>query len=77
MEYQIKYPNIVKPILWDKNVGAHRNWNTLVEMCKGKYIANCEGDDYWSSSEKLQIQIDEMYKFPNIKFEFSFVFSSL
>lgn len=59
-EYQEKYPNIIKLIAWPENVGASKNWATILQTCKGEYIANCEGDDYWIDKTKLQIQIQSM-----------------
>jgi glycosyltransferase involved in cell wall biosynthesis len=58
-EYANRYPDIVKPILHNKNVGGHRN---AYEFCyprlTGKYIAICEGDDFWTDPYKLQKQVD-------------------
>ncbi|GKU31645.1 glycosyltransferase family 2 protein [Clostridium folliculivorans] len=57
-EYQEKYFNIVKPIFRQKNVGATTNYYEVNKMCRGKYIAVLEGDDYWIDENKLQIQVD-------------------
>lgn len=70
IDYAKKYPNIIKPILWDKNVGASKNWITLFEKSKGEYIANCEGDDYWTTTNKLQTQFSQMLKNPLLDFSF-------
>ena len=56
--YQNKYPHIIKLILNDKNVGLRKNNITTWSTCSGKYIALCEGDDYWTDSCKLQKQVD-------------------
>lgn len=56
--YKTKYPTIIKVVAWSKNVGAKKNWLTILQACKGKYIANCEGDDCWIDNLKLQRQID-------------------
>lgn len=62
LEYHKKYPNIVKPILWEQNVGAVKNWITILGSCEGEFIANCEGDDYWTNVNKLQVQKDFLDK---------------
>jgi len=57
-EYHKKYPDIIYPVYWKKNVGANKNANTIRARARGKYIATCEGDDYWCDEDKLQNQID-------------------
>jgi glycosyltransferase involved in cell wall biosynthesis len=57
-EYTSKYPKIFKSTLRKKNIGAIENSVDALRRAKGKYIALCEGDDYWTSSNKLQIQAD-------------------
>ena len=41
-------------------------WNRM--SCRGKYIAFCEGDDYWTDPMKLQMQVDIMEKNPEVGF---------
>ena len=60
-EYEKKYPNIVKPIYETENQWSKHDGSLIRIMdaaCKGKYIAFCEGDDYWIDKYKLQRQID-------------------
>lgn len=57
-EYAKAYPSIIKPILRRKNIGAVANSIGSLKAANGKYIALCEGDDYWTDSEKLQRQVD-------------------
>ncbi|MCG3710616.1 glycosyltransferase [Aliarcobacter butzleri] len=69
-EYKKKYPNIIKLIVSENNVGMHENGKRTIKECKGKYLAICEGDDYWIDKDKLQLQINEMRKYPNIDLSF-------
>ena len=57
-EYVKNYPNIFRPILRKKNIGAQQNFIGALKAAKGKYIALCEGDDYWTDPNKLQLQAD-------------------
>ena len=65
-EYEKKYPDLIKPIYQIDNQyskgGRVGRFNT--ERAKGKYIACCEGDDYWTDPYKLQKQVDYMEKHP-------------
>jgi len=55
-EYIKKYSNIIKLITSEQNVGIQENGKRTMEACRGKYIALCEGDDYWTDTKKLHIQ---------------------
>lgn len=56
--YAEQYPEIIKLIISETNVGAKVNSKRTFEECQGKYIAFCEGDDYWTDPDKLQKQVD-------------------
>lgn len=62
-EYEQKYPDIIKPIYqtenqYSKGVKISSTYN--YPRAQGKYIALCEGDDFWTDKRKLQIQADFM-----------------
>lgn len=57
-KYYKKYPKLLKPILRSVNIGAPQNFIDTISKCTGKYIALCEGDDYWTDPNKLQKQVD-------------------
>ncbi|MAD96964.1 MAG: hypothetical protein CMB99_06515 [Flavobacteriaceae bacterium] len=51
--YEEKYPNI-QIIQRQENVGMLANWFDTIRQADSKYIALCEGDDYWIDERKLQ-----------------------
>jgi len=57
-EYAAKYPDMIYYINRDHNVGYNENEYEAMSAAKGKYIAYCEGDDYWTIPDKLQRQVD-------------------
>ena len=60
-EYEKKYPELIKPEYEVSNqFGTGKVYN--IPRAKGTYIAMCEGDDYWTDSLKLQMQVDYMEK---------------
>lgn len=62
-EYEKKYPDIIKPIIQTENQyskGVEVVYTYNFSRAKGKYIALCEGDDYWTDINKLQKQVDYM-----------------
>ncbi len=63
--YAAKYPDKIKLLSNDKNLGINANAMQLFMNAKGKYIAICEGDDFWVDSEKLQKQVFFMQDNPD------------
>lgn len=60
-EYAEKYPDIIKPIYETENQYSKKDGSLgriMDAACTGKYIAMCEGDDYWTDPLKLQKQVD-------------------
>lgn len=60
LKWQKKFPDIIKVIQREKNIGIQRNYIDSYNHCRGEYIAICEGDDFWCSKHKLQRQVDYM-----------------
>ena len=52
----------IKYFRHQKNIGMIDNGVFAINKCTGKYIAYCEGDDYWTDALKLQKQVDFMEK---------------
>lgn len=57
-KYYKKYPDIIKPIYSEKNKGSMKNFMETLNMVNTKYLAICDGDDYWTDNDKLQKQVD-------------------
>lgn len=70
-EYAEKYPDIIIPIIesenqWSKHDGSlKRIMDCACEESGAKYIAECEGDDYWTDPLKLQKQVDFLESHPD------------
>ncbi len=62
--YKEQHPDVIRLLFHEKNMGLGANWATCVKACKGKYICNCDNDDYWHNEHKLQIQLDYMESHP-------------
>lgn len=57
-EYAERYPELIRLLPTEKNLGMTQNLLRTFNACAGKYIAICEGDDYWTDPCKLQKQVD-------------------
>lgn len=65
-DYVAKYPGIVRLMPKAPNKGLVDNYYDCVLYAKGKYIADCAGDDYWTDDSKLQRQYDILESDPDI-----------
>ncbi len=63
--YAGKYPNVIRALLLEKNLGISRNHEAVRHVCRGKYIAWLDGDDYWRTPLKLQKQVALMEANPH------------
>ena len=61
-----RYPNKITLITSTENVGWRENYRRCVEAARGKYIAFCDGDDYFLDTEHLAMQVATMEENPNI-----------
>lgn len=83
-EFEVKYPNIIKPIYqkenqYSKNINPAMRFN--YNRANSDYLAICEGDDFWTDTNKLQTQIDVLEANPEINmcfhkaFELDYIYS--
>ena len=69
-EYATKYSDKIHYIWSESNVGAIANEIRASKAARGKYVAFCEGDDYWTDPLKLQKQVDFMDAHPEYSVTF-------
>ena len=65
-EYAEKYPDKITLIASTENVGWRANYHRCVEAARGKYIAFCDGDDYWCDPTRLAEQVTLMESNPKV-----------
>lgn len=69
-KYAHNYPNVIRSVLRKHNLGSLENINDALKLATGKYIAICDGDDYWTDSNKLQMQVDFLERHPDYALSF-------
>ena len=63
-QYAEEYPDLIHAVIHPQNIGSTRNAYSVLSIARGKYLATCEGDDYWIDSNKIQKQVDFLEKHP-------------
>ena len=69
-QYERRFPDMIHPIYHKQNQysqGVNINDKFMVPLARGKYVALCDGDDYWIDPYKLQKQYDAMEANPNCR----------
>lgn len=64
VDYHKRYPDKIKLLLNENNLGMIQNFIQTFKACMGKYIALLESDDYWTDPLKLQKQVDVLERHP-------------
>lgn len=64
-QYATAHPDKIRLLPSEKNLGALQNERRAMAAAPGKYIAFCEGDDYWTDPQKLQKQVDFLEAHPD------------
>jgi hypothetical protein len=72
-EYQTKYPQLIRSVFQSENQYT-KDGNTAVSnfllSAQGEFIAFCEGDDYWTAANKLELQVAYLNANPNVAISF-------
>lgn len=63
-EWQRRYPHIIKLYRNASNIGLQANYIKAFSYCRGRYMALCDGDDYWICRRKLAMQVGYMEQHP-------------
>ncbi|WP_262966585.1 glycosyltransferase family 2 protein [Methylobacter psychrophilus] len=70
LDYQRRYPQLIRVIYSNENIGMMKNVRRVLNACRGQYVALCEGDDYWIDPEKLSEQVATLSRLKNIDITF-------
>lgn len=64
-EYAARYPGKIVYLRREKNLGLNRNYFDCIRRSRGRYLADCAGDDYWVDNQKLEMQYDVLETEPD------------
>lgn len=64
--YQRKYPETVRLLANRTNKGIIDNYFDCLLSCRGEYIADCAGDDYWTDHQKLEKEVKILEQYPEV-----------
>ena len=65
-DYQRSYPEAIRIITSEENVGWRKNYRRSIAAAQGKYIALLDGDDYYTHRKKLQLQVELLEAHPEV-----------
>ena len=66
LDYQSQYPEAIRIVRSESNVGWRENYRRTIAAAHGRYIAMLDGDDYFTHRKKLQMQVDLLEANPDV-----------
>lgn len=70
-DYEQRCPGVVRLVSYRQNKGVLANYCNTLRECRGEFIADCAGDDFWADSRKLQRQVERLRRNPGLSMVFS------
>ena len=64
LDYQRRHPDVIRLLLNERNMGSRYTTRRARHQCRGEYVAFLDGDDYWTSPDKLQRQAELLDRNP-------------
>ncbi len=65
-DYVQRYPDIIRILANEHNKGVVDNYFDCILACRGEYIADCAGDDFWTDPLKLEKEVSIMERHPEV-----------
>ena len=70
LDFARRYPNTIKPILQEQNIGISRNFNAGLQAVEGEYTSLCAGDDFWEL-DKIEQELRVLDQHPDARWVYS------
>lgn len=70
-KYAAEHPEKIRVLETEVNLGGRRNYLRTLSACRGEFIAQLDGDDYWTSTDKLRVSVDFLDREPGCAMVFS------
>ncbi len=64
-DYALRYPERIRLLPQVPNKGIVDNYFDCLEACRGEFVADCAGDDYWPCQDRMQSQLDFLRSNPS------------
>lgn len=71
LDFQRRYPRLVRVLPPEPNLGLVRNYFRALRACQGEYVTDCAGDDYWCSPSKLSAALAVFAERPEVNVVYS------